>query len=150
MNPVKKFNNILGEGKALASVASGETDAQYHKLMSVLRYLRANYQNKTRIVLKEAATNYLDVTRLSDNDLILPSVVQRQTGRTSVKRKKSGVEISVGRKIGNIPVNIDSCTLCGGVGHNKAGCTKANEHGKRLTKSTWGLLATLPIVTGFK
>ena len=108
---------MLAEGQHLARIASTDDDQQYNKLLTVLRFLRENYQNSSGEALKEATVNYLDVDPPVRDQVILLCAMKRTAGAVSTKRKKSGVEIVVtsGKKK-------TSCDVCRALGHNKATC----------------------------
>jgi hypothetical protein len=113
--------------------------------VAVLRHIRANYQNKTATVLKEAANNYLEVATPTGNEEILPSVRQRGVGAIGKKRKKLAVEMSVPGGFGMAGKSGGkTCDFCKCPGHNKALCPLADKIGKRLTKKIWGLLLNVP------
>ena len=81
--------------------------------------------------------NYLGVTCVCPEQNVLPSVLQGPAGKMLTKRKKSGVESAVaGKKSGK-------CTFCFGIGHEKRNRPVAKSFGRRLTKTTWGLLTTV-------
>ena len=46
MTSTKMYNTILAGGRHLANIASSDNMETYNKLLMVLRYIRANIQNK--------------------------------------------------------------------------------------------------------
>jgi len=56
----EKYNSIRAEGELLANIASADSLEQFNKLLTLLllRYVRANLQNKSGKELKEAASTY--------------------------------------------------------------------------------------------
>ena len=63
----KKYNSIRAEGELLANIASADSLEQFNKLLTLLRYVRANLQNKTGKEMKEVAATYLDITNFDQN-----------------------------------------------------------------------------------
>jgi len=110
-----KYNSIRAEGKLLANIASADSLEQFNKLLTLLRYVHANVQNKTGKELKEAASTYLDITEFDHNIDILPSSRMRTEDRMSTKRKVSSVESAT---IGAVK----KCGFCKSIGHNKQSC----------------------------
>ena len=53
------YNTLLVQGQHIASIASSDAKKSYNKVLSVMQYSRENYQKKTGVELKEAASNYL-------------------------------------------------------------------------------------------
>ena len=78
----EKYNSIRAEGELLANIASADSLEQFNKLLTLLllRYVRANLQNKSGKELKEAASTYLDITEFDQNIDILPSSGMRTEG----------------------------------------------------------------------
>ena len=68
ISSITKYNTLLAEGKHLANIGSTDSDEKYNKLVAVLRHIRANYQNETTTVLKEASNNYLEVATPTGNE----------------------------------------------------------------------------------
>lgn len=146
LTAVAMHNTLLDKSKQLASVASRNKET-YHKILPVLNFILANIQNVGEEEMKGAAASYLDLTVADDKNTInhcdiLPSTRKRGEGRTCLKRKKSGVETVVTAK----RHNSTTCDLCKGIGHNKANCAAAKQIGKRLTKTTWGLIETVLVL----
>ena len=131
-----KYNNIRAEGEHLANIASSDSHEQYNKLLTLLRYVRANLQNKSGEELKAAAASYLNISNLDPDSEIFPSSRMRTEGRMSTKRKKSSVESAT---IGAVK----KCGFCKSIGHNKQSCPIASGHGKRLTKGIFELIDTV-------
>jgi hypothetical protein len=135
-----KYNNIRAEGEHLANIASSDSHEQYNKLLTLMRYIRANLQNPSGEELKEATSTYLNVTSIDSETKILPSSRMRTEGRMSTKRKRSSVESAT---IGSIK----KCGFCKSTGHNKQSCPIAAGHGKRLTKGIFDLIEAVPLST---
>ena len=133
----KKYNSIRAEGELLANIASADSLEQFNKLLTLLRYVRANLQNKTGKELKEAASTYLDITEFDHNIDILPSSRMRTDGRMSTKRKVSSVESAT---LGAVK----KCGFCKSIGHNKQSCPTALSIGKRMTKGIYDLICSVP------
>ena len=78
----EKYNSIRAEGELLANIASADSLEQFNKLLTLLllRYVRANLQNKSGKELKEAASTYLDITEFDQKIDILPSSGMRTEG----------------------------------------------------------------------
>ena len=76
----EKHNSMRAEGELLANIASADSLEQFNKLLTLLRYVRANLQNKSGKELKEAASTYLDITEFDQNIDILPSSGMRTEG----------------------------------------------------------------------
>ena len=104
--------------------------------MTLLRYVRANLQNKSGEELKAAAASYLNISNVDPDSEIFPSSRMRTEGRMSTKRKKSSVESAT---IGAVK----KCGFCKSIGHNKQSCPIASGHGKRLTKGIFELIDTV-------
>ena len=109
------YTTILSEGQHLSNIASSDNRENYKKILTVMRYMRANIQNKSGPKMKEAAATYLGVTNFNQNTKILPYSRNRPEGRTSTQQKKSGVK---SKTIGSIK----HCDFCRDQGHNKATC----------------------------
>ncbi len=146
LNSTQMHNILLDKFKQLASTASRSNET-YQKLLPVVNYMIANIQNVGEEELKGAAASYLDLTvadgknNINNPQGILPSTRKRGEGGTCMKRKISGVEAVVTAKR-----HISTCDLCKGIGHNKANCAAAKQIGKRLVKSTWGLIETVSVL----
>jgi len=124
------YNSIRSEGDILANIASVDSLEQFNKLLTLLRYVRANLQNESGKELKEAAATYLDITNFDQNIDILPSSRMRTESRMSTKRKISSVEsATVGA--------MKKCGFCKSIGHNKQSCPTALSIGKRMTKGIY-------------
>jgi len=78
----------------------------------LLRYVRANLQNKSGEELKAAAASYLNITNIDTSTESFPSSRMRTEGRMSTKRKKSSVESAT---IGAVK----KCGFCKSIGYNK-------------------------------
>ena len=130
----------------------------YHKVLSVMKFVLANYQHEGENALKEAAATYVGVNFVSEpkddyegnddsggrdhargnvnsmnNELILSPNRKKSAGATSVKRKKSGAEMGVTSS----KSQKRSCGLCGQQGHTMRSCPPADGIGKRITTLTW-------------
>jgi len=132
MTSNKMYNNILEEGKSLASIASQQSDL-YDKIFPLLRWLKTNIQNKDGVELKAAASDFVGIAIDKGGDVQLkPSLKKRTAGAMAVKRKKSSVEVATTSSSKTRP-----CTLCNLGGHNRQNCTKSNAIGTRLTKQKY-------------
>ena len=101
------YNTLLAEGQHITSIASSDSKESYSKVPSVIQYIRSNYQNKTAMELKEAASNYLGVGGLKTCGVILIFVQKRTAGAMLTYRKKNGVECGTIGKTGK------SCNFLG-------------------------------------
>jgi len=73
LSSVEMYNNIRGESELIANIVSSDGLETYHKIMTLLRYDRANIHNKTGHKLKEAAATYMHVTDFGSSTKIIPS-----------------------------------------------------------------------------
>ena len=132
MTSNKMYNNILEEGKAIASIASQQSEL-YEKIYPLLRWLKTNIQNKDGVELKAAASDFVGIAIDKGGDVQLkPSVKKRTAGAMAVKRKRSSVEVATTSSSKTRP-----CTLCNLGGHNRQNCTKSKAIGTRLTKEKY-------------
>lgn len=151
----QKYNNLLEEGKQIASIVSSENEAVYSKTMTLLKWLRSNIQNKTSAEVKAACADYLNIDLLSSSTStddassggegvtkVLAPVLRRTAGSTSTKRHRNCVEVSAGKKQ-------SKCKFCFHIGHTIRNCKTAFAIGKRLTKNNWiSQMGIVPLVDG--
>ena len=141
MDSKQKCNNVIQEAKQLANIASQENIEVCHKLMAVLKWMRANAQNRGGEEIVAASADYLGVKRSAidtsraDDDGMLAPLLKRTEGAASTNRKRNSVEMAV--------TKTQSCKFCGCT-HSIATCAKANALGRRLAKTTWQMVELVP------
>lgn len=138
-------------GKEIAKRVSAEDSETYKKVLTVMKFVLANFQRGGEMALKEAAANYMDlhfddtgtgqiVGSACQMDVLrngpLSPPIKRSSGATSSKRKKFSVEIESGPANGNKRVS-KGCGLCLQYGHDKSNCSLSNVIGRRLTPGSW-------------
>ena len=128
-----KYNIVLEEAKALASIVSADKKESFEKALVVLRFLRSNIQSKSAAAIISATADYIGVSQpnMESDDTVLAPLLQRTAGALSTKRKRNCVEQSVTKS------KLRSCRWCSNVGHTIINCPSGKIIGCRVTASTW-------------
>jgi len=125
LSSITMYNNIRGESELIANIASSDTLQTYHNVMTLLRYVQANIQNKSGHDLKEAVATYLNITNFGSTFKILPSSRERTAGKMATKRKHRSVEVATAGKEKH-------CFFCKSKEHNDKDVIWRNQRGNVL------------------
>jgi hypothetical protein len=157
----EKYNTLLDVGKEIAKRVSAEDSETYQKVLTVMKFVLANFQRGGEMALKEATANYMDLqlgntsTRQNVGSAhqmdTLSNVprsppLKRSLGATSCKRKKFSVERDSGPAKANKKV-AKGCGLCLQYGHDKSNCSLSNVIGRRLTPGSWASFIMLVLAS---